>query len=447
MDKQPALPRFVARTGLALMGAGLLLACGSNAAGIAVTVQNIAGTTVKLEVKPTVGSKLLPSESFSDLAGADQVQLGFQLPSAYVGQAVKFQIDGLDTAGCRRQTSSVELSTDTIRRYDAKTSLAAVMLPQVTSNLFAVHGTGPNDVWAVGGTGAVLHYNGCFWEQHSLGTIADIMGVYAAPRPGGGPSNAVYVITTTAVYKWDGSSWSKEMVAGLPTTAQLRAIHGSSAGEVWAFAADSSVTPSVILHRNKDLWGRDLSNGIAGVEAMRLYSLYVPDGSTVLVAGGVGAPMATPQAASWRVGTWRTSQVMTTPAQTGDMFVVWGVSDTDYWVGGDASALNHYAGGGWSQETAFKALFPSGTGAQTFKVTYMNGQSASDFWVVSFTGQPSYASRVAHYTGSWKMETQLNASFPKVTAVWAGGPNDVWFVGYDGLRVHYDGSTFTQSKE
>lgn len=448
MNKLPALRRFIARIGLAGTAAGLLCACGPSAAGIAVTVQGIAATTVRLEVKPSVGGKPLMSEFFTDLGGLPQVQLGFQLPTAYVGQPVGFQIDGLDAAGCRRQTVDLKLNTDSVRRYDATATLGGIRQAPLTSNLFAVHGTGPSDVWAVGGAGAVIHFNGCYWEQHTPFTSNGVMGVYAAPSAGGGPSTAVYAITDSEIYKWDGVTWAAESIPTLPAGAALRVIHGTSASDVWAVAAYVGNPSCVILHRNASRW--DLDVGCVSVQpnsirTYKLSSIYAVSASNAIVGGGESA---LPKTGTWSVGTWRANTGTMDTSQTGDVASVWGTSVNDYWAGGDFGALQHYTnGGGWTLDSTFKSFFPTGTGAQKFIVYRMHGVSANDFWALSFTGSPTYTSRVAHYTGTWKLETQLNSTHTQLGAVWAGAANDVWFVGYGGLRVHYDGSNFVQSKE
>lgn len=447
MKQLPALRKVVARTGLAVLAPGLLLACGPNAAGIALTVQSIGKNTVKLEVKPTVGGKSLPSEFFGDLAGAEQVQLGFQLPSAYVGQPVKFQVDGLDSANCRRQTSSLELSTDAIRRYDAKIALGGLNPQPITANLFAVHGTGPNDVWAVGGAGAVLHYTGCAWEQHTPFTNTGINSVYAAPGPGGGPSNAVYALTDSSIYKWDGSTWTKEQTPSLPAGAALRVIHGAGANDVWAVANFVGNPSCIIMHRNASGWDLDVgcvSTAPSTIRTYTLSSIYAISATNAIVGGGESAQ---PKTGIWSVGTWRSSLAPMAAGQTGDVATVWGTSLTDYWAGGDFGALQHYSQGSWTLDTSFQSFFPSGTGAQKFITYRMHGAAANDFWVVSFTVTPTYTSRIAHYTGSWKLETQLNTAFTQLGAVWAAAPNDVWFVGYAGARVHYDGTNFVKTMD
>lgn len=447
MNTLAALRRVVARTGLAVLASGLFLACGPNAAGIALTVQSIDKSIVKLEVKPTVGGKALPSEFFGDLAGAEQVQLGFQLPSAYVGQPVKFQVDGLDSANCRRQTSSLELSTDAIRRYDAKIALGGLNPQPITANLFAVHGAGPNDVWAVGGSGAVLHYTGCAWEQHTPFTSAGINSVYAAPGPGGGPSNAVYALTDSSIYKWDGSAWTKEQTPSLPAGAALRAIHGAGANDVWAVAAFAGNPSCIILHRNASAWELDVgcfSTALNSIRTYTLSSVYAISATGAIVGGGESAQ---PKTGTWSVGTWRSSPSSMAPGQSGDVASVWGTSLTDYWAGGEYGALQHYTQGGWTLDTAFQSFFPSGTGTSKYFVYRMHGVAANDFWAVSFTTMPTYTSRIAHYTGSWKLETQLNTEFTQLGAVWAAAANDVWFVGYAGVRVHYDGTKFAKAMD
>jgi hypothetical protein len=51
---------------------------------------------------------------------------------------------------------------------------------QTNEDLYAVHGSSASDVWAVGIHGAALHWDGMSWSSPPSGTTADLVGVFAA---------------------------------------------------------------------------------------------------------------------------------------------------------------------------------------------------------------------------------------------------------------------------
>jgi hypothetical protein len=53
-----------------------------------------------------------------------------------------------------------------------------------TNPLYAVWGSGPNEVWAVGGLGTVLHRNGATWSRVTTGTTNPLYAVW-----GSGPND------------------------------------------------------------------------------------------------------------------------------------------------------------------------------------------------------------------------------------------------------------------
>jgi len=54
-----------------------------------------------------------------------------------------------------------------------------VSTTQGTEELRGVYGTGPNDVWAVGANGAVLHFDGNTWTPMNLGNGETLNAVWA----------------------------------------------------------------------------------------------------------------------------------------------------------------------------------------------------------------------------------------------------------------------------
>lgn len=101
----------------------LSTSCFSNSAGIALLVQKIDEQVVRLKVTAKVNGAELSPEEFGDIQGRKEVVLGFQLPNAYLGAPIVFDIEGLDSRGCVYQVATKGTSTDASRRYDLNVDL------------------------------------------------------------------------------------------------------------------------------------------------------------------------------------------------------------------------------------------------------------------------------------------------------------------------------------
>ncbi|MFH2007689.1 MAG: MopE-related protein, partial [bacterium] len=69
--------------------------------------------------------------------------------------------------------------------------------------LYALGGTGPDDVFAVGSNGAILHYDGVEWSAQDSGTSLDLRAVAAAA-----PDDVFAVGKEGAILHYDGRGWT-----------------------------------------------------------------------------------------------------------------------------------------------------------------------------------------------------------------------------------------------
>jgi hypothetical protein len=81
------------------------------------------------------------------------------------------------------------------------TSWSQLTIPDVPT-LRAVWGSGPRDVFAVGGGGTVLHYDGSTWKIMAAPKTQSLNGVW-----GTGPGD-VFAVGTGAIMHYDGISWT-----------------------------------------------------------------------------------------------------------------------------------------------------------------------------------------------------------------------------------------------
>src|SRR5262249_48297164 len=98
-------------------------------------------------------------------------------------------------------------------------------------SLSSVWGSAPDDVWAVGNYGAIVHWNGSAWSSGRTPTASSL-----GPMWGSGPSDVWAVGSSGAIVHWDGGAWSS-VPSGTDTP--LRSIWGSGPGDVWAVGGAS----------------------------------------------------------------------------------------------------------------------------------------------------------------------------------------------------------------
>jgi hypothetical protein len=113
--------------------------------------------------------------------------------------------------GTGRQTGRA-----TVLRYRGS-SWSEVELPELeradVNAFFKVWGTGADNVYIVGQNGAVLHWDGEELTEKLVGTSDDLISLW-----GTGPDNIVLVggRSTGVVVRWDGSEWHKKVLGRIP---------------------------------------------------------------------------------------------------------------------------------------------------------------------------------------------------------------------------------------
>ena len=141
--------------------------------------------------------------------------------------------------------------------------------PQPAGDLSDVTFAGPNDVWAVGSVGEILHSTdaGVTWSAQQSGTLADLASVsFADPQHGWACGSSAVVTTSDA-----GSTWSSCTPAGLSRhlinvsfVDGLRGWLGSSAGYVYRTTDGGSSWSAVHVGTSKDYLVVDFVDDIHG---------------------------------------------------------------------------------------------------------------------------------------------------------------------------------------
>ncbi|HEY3447258.1 MAG TPA: hypothetical protein VGK67_12875 [Myxococcales bacterium] len=304
--------------------------------------------------------------------------------------------------------------------------------------LTKIRGSGPDDVWAVGIGGRLLHWNGSGWTSSTeKGCELFWGGVH-----GSSPSN---VWALGGKYERPPQFDYSAAVAGLSNTGWER-IEAPGLDHAWALWAGAE----------NDVWTADRSGAVAHWDGSRwtksvvdltasLWSLWGFSGDDVWAVGYTGDhPNETAASFHWDGSQWTNIAVGLPPETV--LLGLWGSSDSDLWAAG--SRILHWDGNAWT------AAFDPGP---LSRLNSISGSSSADIWAVGGTATVSgglltqgYA---AHWDGSSWTVVSVGDVFPLGT-VWAAGPSDVWASGSnwplgrpwppDSYRViHWDGASWS----
>jgi hypothetical protein len=141
-----------------------------------------------------------------------------------------------------------------------------------TGVLLDVWGSASDDVWAVGDTGQILHWDGSAWTRVVAGgSVSDWLDAVWSS----GPDDAWAAGRWGTLLHWDGTAWSA-VPAVLPLGAGV-ALWGSAANDVWLAGGGGSV-----YHFDGSTWTPEdtgARNSFEGIWGM-------PGGDMIVVGSG-----------------------------------------------------------------------------------------------------------------------------------------------------------------
>ncbi len=282
-------------------------------------------------------------------------------------------------------------------------------------------GSGPHDIYAVGGNGTVLHSKGDgVWVKQAIATGSPI-----ADMSGSGPDD-VYVAGVFACVPGgcnpDGGGWiDGGFYHSTGNGSWTRILPDYSDGfAVWMIKKDSGYVMGskgagdLLLHlTGPDTWVPEtLPVDNVGPHAMWSSSpadVYIlGQGNRVFHSKGDG--VWTAQAHSW----------------PGIFYNIWGSGPQDVYIIGPNALVFHSGGDGkWSQQTV-PPIQKSPIGIW--------GSGPGDVYVV--TGEIlSTTGEILHSSGSGQW-TRVEGKFPSLSTVWGSGPDDVYVAGDNGVILH-----------
>ena len=224
-------------------------------------------------------------------------------------------LDGGDTDGEDTDSGDSDNGDSDEDDEDAVPLLLTEMDSGATYGLGGVWGSSSSDVFAVGGSGTVLHYDGSSWSSMSSGSTEWLNGVW-----GSSGSDVFAVGGEGTILHYDGSSWSS-MSSG--SSGYLTGVWGSSSSDV--FAVGNSGT---VLHYDGSSWSSTSSGSSKGLDGVW--------GSSSSDVFAVGSAVLHYDGSSW--------SSMTSGFIICHLHGVWGSSSSDVFAVGDYGTILHYDG-------------------------------------------------------------------------------------------------------
>lgn len=353
-----------------LCGVGLgLVSCGGDPNSFLINLNNIPDNTQSVQVSAKLGGKAA-QETRSITSPLDR--FGVALDQGASGQLV-LDIQAIDPDGCSKasgtaafdlptgfQSSTVSLALLSPRKCGALPACAANTVctvpgkPQgLTSTLQAFWAVSPQDIWGVGNSATIIHYDGTSWSVVAppTGFQFDINGIW-----GSSATDLWAVGQAGSLLHYDGSKW-RDLTTSSPTGQTLFGVWGLGSKDIYA-AGDSLTTSSqgAVLHYNGASWS---SISDIGIPTGRLNAIWADNtGSTLVYVCGVSGNLARYNGTTWDLITSGTAATL---------HGIWGTSDHTVFAVGDNSKI-------------LRIRYSDGPGAQWNPIS--NVPSSTTLWAV-----------------------------------------------------------------
>lgn len=155
-----------------------------------------------------------------------------------------------------------------------------------------VSGSSAKDVWMVGEEGRIARWDGAAFTEHVSGTTATLWGVYAfsptdAWAVGGTPEGGTDE-PNDILLRWDGAAWTPETLPGEPLGRSLYKVWGTSSEDLYVVGEHGT-----IWHRDGSAWTLLSDPPIAKgtlftVHGCSASEVYAVGGQDVLRSDGTG---------------------------------------------------------------------------------------------------------------------------------------------------------------
>ncbi len=305
-------------------------------------------------------------------------------------------------------------------------------------NLLGIHGANADDIVMVGQTGLLVHSKaGTSWQEEESGTVKDVSRVW-----GVSPDSYVAVGAAGTLLVYEFGAWQD---GGVITDASLNNVIGFAPNDYYVVGEGG-----IILHYD-GLWWQQIETGdprpyfgIWGDDAQSMLTIV---GHQVVLKGSANAleeeyvPVTNTWTGVWGKGVHRFvvgfggkvmyhNGIKWKEQDTGTgagLMDVWGFSEEDVWAVGEAGTLLHFDGEQWTQSDVVASE----------ETTYFDvwGPAPNDVYVIAAEAGMAY---VLHWDGV-KWEIALSSQAANLRHVHGTAKDDVFAVGQWGSIIHYDG--------
>jgi hypothetical protein len=224
---------------------------------------------------------------------------------------------------------------DALFRWDGR---AWRFFQPLSERVHALWGTGADDVWAVGDSGLVMHWDGGQWSRWSERLAGNFHAVWGRAR------DDVWINgCANHFYHWNGTTLSR---APNPVPADYAGVclglGGTSAADVSAIGEDLFLRWSGAAWRSEPSPLKGARPLAGGVRIAALWSAPT-EGDLWAVGDEGGYPLVLRR----RAGRWTK---LPTPRTAGYLRAIWEDRDDNVWAVGKEGLILHWDGKSWSQE-------------------------------------------------------------------------------------------------
>jgi len=338
--------------------------------------------------------------------------------------------------------------------------------------LLDVWGASPQDVWAAGEAGTLLHWDGSKWSPARSGVQSAIRTLW------GSGSNDVWAGGDFLfLLRWNGSEWTHWQ---LPDIARgVSDIHGSGPNDVWAVSDGrtlhhfngTSWSSQPAFDRGDTVWASPENLWLAGFPG---YAYHRTGSSWAWFEQGplnVRSIWGSGPDDVWLVGAnihrWHQASLVQVPrpGAAGFLHEVHGAGPNDVWAVGSKGQSLHWEGTSWSEVPTGVSWDLEGVWVPTSGNAFAVGQRGLEVlrwdgsswrpvptplgyffqdlgmtaqgrgWLVGETG------RLRHFDGTTPMNIESPTS-NALRAVWVQNETEIWAVGDAGTILRWDGSAW-----
>jgi hypothetical protein len=251
----------------------------------------------------------------------------------------------------------------TITHFNGKTWTPAVPLTSV--HLRAIAALATNDVWAFGDSGTALHFDGTSWNRAVVGSDKHLVAAVAA-----GPKD-LWVLPDDVHYllHWDGTSWTQ--IDATTKTGYGQCLGGNGPNNLWLMPSSTSsayiVTPSGVAEIPLELSGDFNCRAISAQSLIdawfleddrvlhydgRLFRPTAPQYEALSATFYARGIFASAPNEAWVVGSGAgvyhvkgDNWIASTPPSYGggNLNAIWGAHTDNLWAAGAAGVVQHHA--------------------------------------------------------------------------------------------------------